>query len=192
MLTALPEHSRISVEEYFQLQKDHPDTKYEYADGWVYALAGGNLDHARIGLHIASVLDTTLGNDCEVFNSDAIVQLSESRYFMPDVMVSCDQRDQGKTDQIRFPRVIFEVLSPSTINYDRGKKFLYYEKFASLQEYVIVYTDYQAVEVFTRENPKVWKRRVFRPDEVIEIESISVRLSFSTIYRKTSVPVEEI
>ena len=31
----------LSVEEYFQLEENDPDTRYEYIDGYVYAMAGG-------------------------------------------------------------------------------------------------------------------------------------------------------
>ena len=150
-MTALSDREKISVEEYFQLLRDNPDARYEYIDGRVYALAGGNLDHARIAFNVTRALDDLLPSGCQAFNSDASLRLSSNRYVFPDVTVSCDDRDRGKATEIQSPRLVVEVLSPGTMNYDRGKKFLYYRACLTLQEYVIIYTEYQAVEVFKRE-----------------------------------------
>ncbi|MBV9544162.1 MAG: Uma2 family endonuclease, partial [Chloroflexi bacterium] len=62
------------------------DIKYEYIDGWVYAMDGGSLDHARIGLNAIRALEDALGDrPCRVYNSDAATRLSAQRYTFPDV-----------------------------------------------------------------------------------------------------------
>ncbi len=40
-MTAQPWQTRVSVEEYFQIERDHPEWRYEYSDGVVTMLAGG-------------------------------------------------------------------------------------------------------------------------------------------------------
>ncbi|MBA2678116.1 MAG: Uma2 family endonuclease [Ktedonobacteraceae bacterium] len=191
-MMAMPHLSKMSVEEYFQLLHDNPDIRYEYIDGWSYALAGGTLDHARIAFNVARVLDDSLQGGCQAFTSDASLWLSNNRYVFPDVTVSCDERDRGKATEIRYPKVIVEVLSPGTMNYDRGKKFLYYRECPTLQEYVIIYTEYQAVEVFKRERQNLWTLRAFGPDDVIELISIDVRFPVSRVYQKTIVPIDDL
>ncbi len=191
-MMALPHLSKMSVEEYFQLLHDSLDVRYEYIDGWVYALAGGTLDHARIAFNVARALDDSLQDGCQAFTSDASLRLSNNRYVFPDVTVSCDERDRGKATEILYPQIIVEVLSSGTMNYDRGKKFLYYRECPTLQEYVIIYTEYQAVEVFKRETKNLWTLRAFGPGDTIELISIGVRFSISSVYKKTIVPADDL
>jgi Uma2 family endonuclease len=191
-MTALPRRSRTSVEEYFQLLRDNPDARYEYIDGWVYALAGGTIDHARIAFNMTRTLDDLLQGGCQAFNSDASLRLSNKRYVFPDVTVSCDERDRGNATAIQYPHLVVEVLSPGTMNYDRGKKFLYYRECPTLQEYVIIYTEYQAVEVFKREKQNLWTLRAFGPGDIVELISVGVRFPIAVVYQKTIVPIDDL
>ena len=113
----------MSVEEYLELDRNSLDTRYEFIDGAVTMLAGGTTNHSRICVNIVSQLHEALrGKSCQVFNSDLRVSISESRYVYPDASVSCDPRDlENEGDILYSPRVIFEVLSPSTEARDRGK-----------------------------------------------------------------------
>ena len=181
----------MSVEEYFQLLLDDPDAFYEYIDGWVYERAGGTVDHARVAFNVTRTLDDLLRSGCQVFNSSVSVCLSNNRYVFPDVTVSCDERDRGKATTIQYPHLAVEVLSPSTMNYDRSKKFSYYRECPTLQEYVMVSTEYQAVEVFKREKQNLWTMRIFGPGDVIEFSSVGIRFPFAAVYQKTTVPVED-
>src|SRR5258708_23183418 len=113
----------MSVEEYFELEENRPDTRYEYLDGYVYMMSGGSANEATISGNIYGILRSLLrGGECRDYNSDMKVRVSEKRYLHPDVTVSCDSRDRGTTDLIRSPRVVIEVLSPGTEARDRGRK----------------------------------------------------------------------
>ncbi len=128
-MSAFPQPSTLRVEEYLQFDRSSAEVRYEYIDGQMTLLAGGTLNHATISLNVASLLRNFLrGHPCRVFSSDARVQLAETRYVYPDVTVSGDRRDRGQTDIISSPRVVVEVLSPSTEDYDRGRKFSYYRQ----------------------------------------------------------------
>ncbi len=110
------EHRRsMTVEEYFQLEENDPETRYEYIDGNVYAMASGTANHDTIKSNIQRILWNLLrGSSCRVYSSDMRVYVSEERYFHPDVTVTCDPRDRGRVKAIQSPRFIVEVLSPST------------------------------------------------------------------------------
>ena len=56
--------------------------------------------------------------------------------------------DEGPTAVLVNPKVIFEVLSPSTEAYDRGAKFRRYRSIASLEEYVLIASEEFVVEVY--------------------------------------------
>jgi Uma2 family endonuclease len=187
-MVANPQQPWVSVEEYLKLEKDNPDIRYEYLDGEVIAMAGGTVDHGRIALNIARWLDDRLKHPCHVHTSDIKVQLNASRYTFPDVHVSCEESDwQGKLEALHTPKLIIEVLSPSTEAYDRGRKFLYYQELASIQEYMLVNWQRQLVEVYQRENGK-WSYQRYGPEGNIQFTSLGLEIPISTIYANSTVP----
>ncbi len=110
---AIEHPQNITVEEYFQLEEKDPDTRYEYSDGQVYAMADGTANHDTIKSNIQRMLWNLLrGSGCRVYSSDMKVFISETRYFHPDVIMTCNPRDRGTVQAIQFPRLVVEVLSP--------------------------------------------------------------------------------
>jgi len=188
---ALPHHPLMTVEDYFELDRTSTETRYEYIDGYVRMLAGGTANHATIGVNVTSTLRRLLrGSPCRVYNSDLRVRISETRYVYPDASVSCDERDRGQSDMVRSPRLIVEVLSPGTEAYDRGRKFAYYRERPTIQEYVLIDTQRQAVEVFRREKNSFWTFHAFGPGDEVELVSVHVRVSVDDIYEDVIVPPE--
>src|SRR2546423_12357660 len=104
----------MSVDEYFELEENNPDTRYEYLDGYVYMMAGGRANHATIcGNMYAILMGLLRGGPCRVYNSDMKVFVSGKRYFHPDVSGTCEPRVRGSSNFIQSPRLIIEVLFPS-------------------------------------------------------------------------------
>ncbi len=181
----------MSVEQWRELERANPEAKYEYIDGQVYFMSGGTLAHARIGSNTVRAIEDALGsNPCYVYNSDASVRVAETRYTYPDASVSCDPRDQPTTEQkqISTPRVVVEVLSDSTEGRDRLKKANIYRACATIQEYVLIATKYQAVEVQRRAGD-AWTLHLFGPGDELELTSIGVRIPIAELYRGTTVPI---
>lgn len=180
----------ITVDEWRALEQANPDVKYEYIDGQIYLMSGGSLAHSRIGSNVVRTLEDALENKlCYAYNSDASVRISETRYTYPDASVSCDPRDIPTTEQmqVQTPRVIVEVLSDSTEAKDRLKKAHIYHACPSIQEYMLVATRYQAVEV-QRRTGEEWTVHVFGPGDEVELVSIGVNFPLATLYRGTTVP----
>jgi Uma2 family endonuclease len=191
-MTALPNRLTMSIEEYLALDRNSTETRYEYIDGHVTMMAGGTLDHATISLNIASTLRGLLrGSSCRVFSSDARVRLSATRYVIPDVTVSCDGRDRGRVDVIQYPHLVVEVLSPTTEDYNRGRKFTYYRECPTIQEYVMVNTEYQAVEVCRRARNDLWSFLVSRSGEDVELASLGVHFPITAVYEDVTFPPED-
>lgn len=186
---ALPDRPAISVEEYLRMDRESMETRYEYIDGQVRMLAGGTINHSQISVNVTRILyDLLRGSPCRVLNSDVRVRLSESRYVYPDVTVSCDGRDRGTVDIIQSPRLVVEILSESTEDYDRGRKFTYYRACPTIQEYMLVSSTYQAVEVFKRERKNLWTLRFFGPDDIVELTGLGVSFSVSAVYEGIILP----
>jgi len=142
---------------------------------------------------VVSLLRAALqGSSCEVFNSDLRVSISSTRYVLPDASVSCDPHDlEGENDIIYSPRVIIEVLSPSTEATDRGKKFRYYQSCLSIQEYVLISTQEQAVDVYRRASNNLWTLHPFGPGDGVELKSINVSIPLEALYENVTFPLGE-
>jgi Uma2 family endonuclease len=115
-----------SPEEYLALE-EAADYKSEYIDGEIVPMAGGSTNHNRIAGNFYAALNFAFRTeDYEVFMSDVRLWIHERRiYTYPDVMVVAGEPEyyNNRTDTITNPRVIIEVLSPSTKRYDSSKKF---------------------------------------------------------------------
>ena len=174
----------MSVEDYLTLDRNSLEACYEFVDGHAYLLAGGTANHSINGVNIISTIHSLLGDSpCCIFNSDLRVRLSETRYVYPDATVSCDAQDRGQVDTIQSPRLAVEVLSPSTEAYDRGRKFGYYRACPTMQEYVLVDTARQAIEVYRRETDTLWTLHPFGPDNEVELASLGVHFPIAAAYR---------
>ena len=191
-MIAQPQHLKMSVEAYLALDRESQDVRYEYIDGYAYLLAGGTPIHALIAANLISEINTQLrGSPCRVYTSDAKVRLSQKRYVFPDITVSCDERDhESDAEALHYPRLVIEILSPSTEAYDRGNKSSYYRACATIQEYVLVSTQRASVEVYRRTTNKLWTLYPFGRSEQVELASIGVTLPIASIYENVRLSQE--
>ena len=179
---ALEHTPMMSVEEYFALEENNPDARYEYLDGYVYMMSGGSANHATISGNIYAILRSLLrGGQCRAYNSNMKVRVSEKRYLHPDVTVSCDSRDRGTTDLIRSPRVVIEVLSPGTEARDRGRKLQSYLACPSIEEYFLVDFRSMRIEIYRKEQKK-WTYDAFEGDDEVELASLGIRFPVVDAY----------
>jgi Uma2 family endonuclease len=192
-MVAQREPQHMSVDEWRELERTSHDAKHEYIDGQVYAMSGGSLAHGSVGSNTVRTFQDALraaGKPCYTYNSDVAVRLSPRRYTYPDASVTCDERDRPAPDktEIQAPRVIVEVLSDTTEAYDRGRKFGYYRGCPTVEEYVLVASKYQAVEVYRRTSQS-WTYDAYGPSDEIELSSLAINVSVAALYRDAGVPV---
>lgn len=150
----------LTAAEYLEWEATQ-DTRSEFIDGRVYAMAGGTLAHNAATLATGATLRQHLkGGPCRAYVSDVRVQVQASNsFFYPDVVVGCQPVDLSDPQSMALaePRVIVEVLSPSTAAFDRGGKFAHYRLLDSLQEYVLIDPDTAQVDVFRRNAANRWE-----------------------------------
>ena len=135
-----PAYRRVSVREF--LAMDLGDAKAELVDGLILMMAGGSPRHAAIAMNLAIALGNRLrGTGCRPYGSDLAVRTGEASIRFPDVSVYCrDDNPQkpGEEKLLGVPRVVFEVLSPSTATNDQITKLAEYRTLAGLQAVVFV------------------------------------------------------
>jgi len=108
-------------------------------------------------------------------------------YTYPDISALCDaaQFEDEQRDILLNPTVIVEVLSPSTENYDRGKKFQFYRTLQSLVEYLLVAQDVMHVEHYKCQPDGRWLLAEFdQPTDVFHLASIGCDLVLADVYEK--------
>jgi Uma2 family endonuclease len=91
-----------------------------------------------------------------------------------------------------YPAVIFEVLSDSTRDYDRGSKFTAYRGIETLTDYVLVDQNAVHIEYFSKEGKGAWMLREYRDiNDTVEILSVRIKLPVKEIYERTRVTMAE-
>lgn len=179
---ALEKHQFMTVEEYFQLEESDPDTRYEYEDGYAYAMAGGTVNHGTISGNLYRILWGLLrGKNCQAYTDSVKVPVTETRYYYPDVTVACGPRDPGEALVIRSPRVVIEVLSPSTADTDRTRKLKYYRAHPTIEEYLLVDSRRVRAEIYRRKGD-IWVYDDFEDGDTITLESLDVQFPLIDAY----------
>lgn len=152
--------ARMSYREYVAFEA-HAETKHEFLNGEVFAMAGGTITHGALAVAVSTALSNALhGRACRVLSSDVRVRSKAtglSTY--PDVTVVCHKIEVDDEDAqgVLNPTLIVEVLSDSTEGYDRGAKAAHYRRIASLREYVLVAQGEPMIEVYRRNERGNWE-----------------------------------
>jgi Uma2 family endonuclease len=183
-MVALSDHLFMTAAEYLEWEPTQEE-RYEYWDGEVVAMSGGTRNHNRISGNFFRLLDDALiDRACDVYIADVKVQVEPGqKYFYPDVVVTCDERDDD-SQFVQFPCLIIEVLSPATEAIDRGAKFARYRQFESLQEYVLVQVEQANVEVFRRNDQGQWVLSEYGWEDMLPLESLGVKVVIADLYRQ--------
>ncbi|MGF1588881.1 MAG: Uma2 family endonuclease [Pleurocapsa sp.] len=185
MITS-PQNSYLTPEEYLQLEAAS-DIKYEYIDGEIYAMAGATDTHVTIAGNIFALLLAHLrGSGCRIFISDMKVRIeAKNRFYYPDVLVTCEDKDRENSTFKMFPSLIIEVLSDSTEAFDRGDKFADYQSLSSLQEYVLINPKKARIECFRRTKEDLWLLQFYELANIqFELTSIDFQGSISDVYEE--------
>lgn len=181
-------HRRFIFGEYLLLEEDSR-TKHEFLNGQVWAMAGGSPEHAAVSMNVGTLLNVALRQQpCRTFNSDLRVRAQATGLATyPDVTVVCGplqfDPDDSKRQTVVNPRVVIEVLSPSTEDYDRGEKLGHYKTIDSLAEVVFIAHDRREVEVVRRESDGSWSRHIFSEGGSAQLASLGCELPLDEIYR---------
>ena len=184
------EDTHLSLDEYNQLEEEN-NWRYEYHDGTVVAMAGGDPKHSGVASNMLGILyGALLSKDCSPLNSDTKYYVaSVNKSYYPDVSVVCGPSERSEQDRraLTNPILLVEVLSESTAAGDRGEKFEAYSQLPSLREYVLIEQNKRVVQTYYRESPQhLWEMQWFKGEEAtVDLRSLDVSLPLSALYRRT-------
>lgn len=174
--------NRVSEADYFALDLA-AESRLEYYDGEVVAMAGASPDHNDIAGNVYAFLHGSLrGTTCRPRISDQRVHVPARRgYVYPDVVVGCGQltyQPGTNPPSLLNPVLIIEVLSESTERLDRGRKFEMYQSIPGLRYYLLL--DFTRVSAYlhTREpGMLVWTLRIYdQLTDVLPLPALGVEL----------------
>ncbi len=190
-----PEREYVSPEAYFELER-HAENKNEYFNGEIFAMTGASFNHNLIAVNVSSALHGALQNSpCHVLASDMKIQVDKARHYVyPDVSIVCDTPEFSweRDDVITNPIVLFEILSNSTKDYDRGSKFMAYRNIISLKDYILVDQYSFHVEHFQKNDKGQWVLDEYKsPSNAFTIKSVGVELSLGDIYARVKMNENE-
>ena len=190
-MIASPQARGFTPDEYLAWEREQP-IRHEYIDGEVYAMTGGTLPHNDIAVNLTTILRTTLrGTGCKVRMSDAKVRVSaQGPYFYPDVVVTCDERDRRAVEAIQYPKLIIEVLSPSTAGFDRGDKFKFYRRIPTLEEYALTDSEKVGIDCYRKSSGGKWELTAYPEDagDILELVSLNFQCPLALVYEEVEFP----
>jgi Uma2 family endonuclease len=179
-------HAPLSEAEYLTIERDS-DVRHEFHQGQMVAMAGMSERHSAI---IAStqfrLYGQLRGGPCRVYTTDVRVRITTTElYAYPDLLIVCGNRQfaDDQRDTLLNPTVIIEVLSPPTEGYDRGRKFLHYQKIPSLREYLLIAQEVPVVEQFVRQDDGRWLYSAASElGDLLHLDAINCILPLADIY----------
>lgn len=175
----------VTVSEYLRSEEDSP-VKREFFQGLVFPRADTCNRHNRIAGNALGQLHSQLrGCPCQPCNSDTKVrirQLSDTRFYYPDVSVVCHPNPADDSYQ-DAPVIILEVASPSTRRIDLGEKKDGYLTIPTLGVYLVAESDEAVVQIFRRSPEGEFQRELaLGLDAVIDLPEAGVSLSLADLY----------
>jgi Uma2 family endonuclease len=179
---------RYTVAEYLELERAS-DVRHEFHNGEILAMAGGTIRHALVVTNVSGSLWGKLtGKPCRTYGSELKIGIpSDFRFVYPDDSIICgdpvpDPNDPRGESAIN-PKVVIEVLSPTTEKYDRTKKFEYYRSLDSLEEYVLIASDEPRIETFFRQEDGTWAFQSWTGlDAQVKLRAVPVTLAAGDVY----------
>ena len=196
-MASVPKTERARTEaEYLELERKSEE-RHEYLDGEIFLMAGESPSHGDVCTNFVMVIGSQLkGRPCRVWSKDRKVrsgpvpQSGSSRkglYSFPDLIVVCGEPQflDDHQDVLLNPRVIIEVLSPTTEAFDRSEKFLRYRThLESLTDYLVVSQTRPRIEHFERQSNGQWVIATTATEisETVELSSIGCTLRLSEVY----------
>lgn len=180
-------HDPMTVEDFLALDRERLDQKYEFRNGHMVAMVGGTTNHTLLVGNMYGLLYTHLRkNPCSALVEGTLKV--EDECYIPDVMVTCNEQDltENKT-YIEHPKLVIEVLSPTTEKDDRMDKVWVYTQCFSVQEYLLVNWDIMIVQKMTRKGTEglsqfQWIDTWYHQGENVELDTLNLTLPVDGIY----------
>jgi Uma2 family endonuclease len=142
-MTVLPKRQLTADEFQAWAVKQSPDGhgKFELVDGVIMQQQPERAVHWEIKLALAVAFREAIkraGLPCFAAVDGPTVRIHEKKVFRPDGLVYCGERVSPDVVEVNTPIIVWEVLSPDSVERDYGDKVESYFTLPSLHHYLIV------------------------------------------------------
>jgi len=187
-LDEMPQYAFISEEEYFSLE-EKAVIRHEYYEGEIFAMAGGSHEHAVLMANTSgAVVPRLRGQKCYTASSEQRIKVEATGLITyPDLAIVCPPlRFAGKnTHTLLNPRAIFEILSPSTSQYDKTIKFANVKEIDEMTDYILIEQDSVGIEHRYRDDDGLWQSRIHDSlDDMLRLAGLDLEIPLSEIYER--------
>jgi Uma2 family endonuclease len=183
---AEPQLRRMSQDEFFAWQ-ERQDRLYELVDGVpvlpLKMMTGASQAHDRVVVNIIASLHRQLrGTPCRPTTDDLAIRIPAGNIRRPDVTVECGQAGRREL-AVREPRVVIEVLSPSTMSFDRIRKLPEYQTIPPVMHILLVDTEAPRIDLLSRNADGGWDRSNHDGiDARVELPAIQASLTLADVF----------
>jgi Uma2 family endonuclease len=167
------------------LESQQDGSLWELVAGRIVAMTNPSEVHEKIASNIGAPLAMAMNpKGCHVYQGGIGVQRSDlptgTNRTRPDVVVRCGR--VGTRNFITDVLVVVEVLSPSTIDVDRGEKLQFYKSLPMLRHIALVYQDQTRVEHY-RKTDLGWEfETLTHADDVLLFDALAFTIALDRIY----------
>ena len=179
---------RMTPEEFYAWQEGM-DERYELVDGYpvprcpdIVGMTGASRRHDQIVANILRALGNQLENGpCRTFTADTAVRTYKGRR-RPDAGVECGKLDE-ESYEVGEVRMVVEVLSPSTRDFDTLGKLDEYKAIESMDHVLLVEPNAPQAMLWSRAADRSWTNaQIEGLDSTIEVKSLGVALKLDAVY----------
>ena len=174
--------------------EEKADYKSQYVGGEIFAMAGVQPWHDAVVQNLTGMFYVRFrGRPCRSFSADIKIRARAGNLWTyADLSALCGTPmfdTSAKPQSLLNPQVIFEVLSPSTEDFDRGDKFERYKRIESLTDYVLVASEKMRVEHYVRQDGGGWLYREYHEGaDLLKLASVEAELPLAEIYERVTFP----
>jgi Uma2 family endonuclease len=181
--TADPPVTIAEFDAFLEAQQD--DALWELVGGRIVAMTNSTEEHEQIAGNIGAPLKLAMDpRGCRAYQGGIRVQRSENSLGQnkprPDIFVSCGA--SGRRNYVTDPLVVVEVLSPSTIDVDRGDKLRFYKGLPTLRHIVLVYQDQMRIEHYRRTDEGWSSETLTQSDDILHFEAVGFQIDIERVY----------
>jgi Uma2 family endonuclease len=177
----------MTQDEFFAWQ-GRQDKLYELVDGLpilpLKMMTGASQRHDRVAVNIIAALHQQLrGTPCRPTTDDLAVRIPGGNVRRPDVTVECGGQGGLREFAVREPRVVIEVLSPSTMSFDRIRKLPEYQTISSMAHILLVDTETPRLDLWSRHADGRWVQGKYNGlDARVELPVIGAALALADVF----------
>ena len=189
------EPAHVSADDYLRLETT-AETKHEFANGRVWAMAGATPAHNEINYNLNQIIGPVLRQrGCKGYMGDQRVQAkNRSGYLYPDTVAACGPvfNNESNPSSLTNPVLIVEVTSASTAERDHYEKFTLYRQIASLRQYLMLNSEAVHAELYTLDGLGRWIFTETRDlSAVLDLSCIGCPVPLAEVYAGVTLPDSE-